>query len=200
MCVIITTPSLRHRPSLENLELCAEANSHGSGVAWLTGKRVEYAKGLPVAEIHRLLKNVAGPAIVHFRIASVGGVNPQLCHPFPITHRADLHRSGRARAVLFHNGTWSEYRAASEHFGIRFGKHEPVSDTRVAAALVARFGFAWLKRWEYCRWARLSAGGVERLGSWTRIGACHYSNTFWRRPSFGGWSAAQDADWWKKIE
>lgn len=200
MCVIITTPGLRHRPTLEQLELCEETNPHGSGVAWLTGKRVEYIKGLRAGEIHSLLNKVVSPAIVHFRIASVGGVNAQLCHPFPITHRAELRRNGRARAVLFHNGTWSEWSAAADHFGIAFPKREAVSDTRVAAALVARFGFDWMKRWEYCRWAVLSAAGIQRLGQWTRIGRCYYSNTYWRRTNPNGWSAKDEADWWKEIE
>lgn len=197
MCVIVTTPGRVHRPTLRQLELCEAENPHGSGVAWLTGKRVEYIKGLRACEIHKLLTGIDGPAIVHFRIASVGGVRADLCHPFPVTHRADLRRSGRARSVLFHNGTWSEWRQAVEHFGLRFGR-EAVSDTRVAASLVSRFGFDWLKRWDYCRWAMLSKNGIQRIGSWTKLGCCHYSNTHWRRNEPPRqWRASDNADWWK---
>ena len=103
MCVIITSPDRSHRPTLAQLTLCEATNSHGSGLAWLSGKHAQYEKGLSVAEIHDFLRRLNGPAIVHFRIASVGGVNPDLCHPFPVTHRAPLRASGIARAVLFHN-------------------------------------------------------------------------------------------------
>lgn len=181
MCVIITTPGASRRPLQRHLELGEKANPHGSGLAWLVGRHVEYVKNLSAAEIHKRLGRIAGPAIVHFRISTVGGVTPALCHPFPVTHRAELRRHGRARAVLFHNGTWSEHRRVADHLGIAFPKREPVSDTRIAAAVVARFGFDWLSRAhaEYCRWAILDRDGIRRLGSWTDIDGCHYSNTHW---------------------
>lgn len=190
MCVIITTPNRGFRPSLRQLELCELANGHGSGLAWLDGDTVEYRKSLDASEISRRLAEIHGPAIVHFRIASVGGVTPELCHPFPVTHRAELRSRGRARSVLFHNGTWSEHRAAAAHFGLAFPKREPVSDTRVAASLVARFGFDWLQRADHCRWALLSRDGIRRIGHWQKLGGCHYSNTYWM-PS----KSAASYDW-----
>ena len=48
--------------------------------------------------------------VIHFRIASVGEVTPKLCHPFPVTACATTRFSGHARAVLFHNGTWGDWR------------------------------------------------------------------------------------------
>jgi hypothetical protein len=186
MCVAITTPNRAFRPTLEQLAQCEHANRHGSGLAWLNGKRVEYCKNLPIAEIHRLLADIAGPAIVHFRIASVGGVDPQLCHPFPITHRAELRQQGTARSVLFHNGTWAEHRSAAAHYGLTFPKREPLSDTRIAASLIARFGFDWLKRADYCRWALLDRKGIRRIGHWHEVDGCHYSNLGWQPHTFGG--------------
>lgn len=186
MCVIVTTPDAAHRPTFTQLAQCERTNPHGSGLAWLRGRTVEYVKGLTAAEIHARLADIAGPAIVHFRIASVGGVRADLCHPFPITHRAELRRHGRARAVLFHNGTWSEHRRAAEHFEIRFPKREGVSDTRIAAVVAARLGSTWLQRFNYCRWAILDRDGIRRIGNWSRIDGCHYSNTLWLPTKFGG--------------
>ncbi len=180
MCVIITSPGRDLRPTRRQLQLCEKANAHGSGIAFLEGKRVRYEKNLTVQQIHQQLASVEGPAIVHFRIASVGGVNAHLCHPFPITHNAELHQHGRARSVLFHNGTWSEWSRFRDHFSLRFPKREPVSDTRVAATMVARFGFEWLQRFDYCRWTTLNAEGVQRIGNWHDIDGCHYSNTHWQ--------------------
>lgn len=200
MCVIITTTERRARPSLQDLERCATTNPHGSGLAWLDGGRVHYLKGLGPDDIHRRLRATSGPAIVHFRIASVGAVCDELRHPFPITHRTELKASGRAKSVLFHNGTWTEWTQAVKKYGIEFPKGEPVSDTRAAAALVARFGFEWLENWKYCRWAQLDAGGIHRIGSWSRRSrSCYYSNLYWlpadeQRP----WSASEGADWWKE--
>jgi len=194
MCVIITSPGRDVRPSRRQLQLCEQANAHGSGIAWVDGRKVRYEKNLTVAQIHHQLRRIEGPAIVHFRIASVGGVNAHLCHPFPITHEAELRQHGSARSVLFHNGTWSEWARFRAHFDIRFHRREPVSDTRVAATLVARFGFKWLERFSYCRWAQLSAGGIQRVGSWKQVDGCHYSNTYWL-PDEGGrdfWDASGD--------
>jgi predicted glutamine amidotransferase len=188
MCVIVTTTSLQSRPTLRDLALCEKQNPHGSGLAWLDGQYVHYEKELTIKQINRQLSRVDGPAIVHFRIASVGGIKPELCHPFPVTHRADLRQRGRARAVLFHNGTWREHKAASERFSLSYGR-EPVSDTRVAASLVARFGFDWLGKADYCRWAMLDGHGIHRIGQWSRLRGCHYSNLFWtdEPPDDGGW-------------
>lgn len=179
MCVVITSPGREERPSLRQLELCERANPHGSGIAWVKGRFAMYQKGLSVREIHRHLMKTEGPAVIHFRIASVGRVCPELCHPFPVTHRAELQPVGRARSVLFQNGTWPEYAKWRDQLGISYGKREPVSDTRVAASLVARFGFDWLKRAEFCRWVLLDADGIQRIGKWSKVEGCHYSNLHW---------------------
>lgn len=193
MCVIITTPERHQRPSLSQLQLCEQTNRHGSGLAWIEGTKVRYEKQLTVTEIHASLKKISGPAIVHFRIASVGRVTPELCHPFPVRHAAELDLAGHARSVLFHNGTWSEWSRYRDHFGISFPRKEPVSDTRVAAALVARFGFEWLDRAAYCRWALLSKReGIQRIGQWVKVGHCHFSNDYWRPHTEPDWLSGFD--------
>lgn len=181
MCVVITTPGREERPTLRQLELCEQVNPHGSGLAWLQGRFAHYAKGLSAQEIHARLQELDGPAVVHFRIASIGRVCPELRHPFPVTHRAELKPSGRARAVLFQNGTWHDFSLWRDHLGISYGRKEPVSDTRVAASLVARFGFDFLKRADFCRWVLLDAEGIHRIGQWSKLGGCHYSNLYWLR-------------------
>lgn len=177
MCVIITTPGRDQRPTQRQLELCEHANPHGSGLAWLDGRRVRYAKSLTVPQIHRQLARLEGPAVVHFRIASVGVVCPELLHPFPVTHRSELHPRGTARAVLFQNGTWSGWQSYRALAG--FPRRQRVSDARVAASMVARFGFDWLRRLDYCRWTLLDRDGIRRIGQWSKVGGCHYSNLHW---------------------
>jgi len=192
MCVIITTQGRKERPSLRQLELCEQANRHGSGLAWLERGRVCYVKGLRVAAIHQALQKIEGPAIVHFRIASIGRVCPELCHPFPVTMKAELKQKGTARAVLFQNGTWPGYSDYMKRLQVSFGTRQPVSDTRAAASFVSRFGFQWLEKADFCRWAMLDAKGIHRIGRWFKIGGCHYSNTHWL-------DSSDDADFWGAI-
>lgn len=192
MCVIITTPGRKERPSLRQLELCERANRHGSGLAWLNKGMVWYAKELTVSQIDQLLQEIEGPAIVHFRIASIGRVCPELCHPFPVTQKAELQQVGKARAVLFQNGTWPGYSNYMRRLSLSFGRKEPVSDTRAAASFVSRFGFDWLKKADFCRWAMLDAKGIHRIGKWSKIGQCHYSNLYW----LGG----EESDFWEVLK
>jgi len=89
--------------------------------------------------------------VIHFRIASVGGVCQQLRHPFPITLKAGLEPRGRAKAVLFQNGTWVGWRDAVD-FAVREGRRQPVGEMSVTGGEFipqnGRFGngsgFLWL--------------------------------------------------------
>src|SRR5438067_9361417 len=87
MCVILVCPP-KLRPSDEILRACHESNPHGAGVAWREHNRVYWRKNLKVGQVARLIREVNGEVVIHFRWASVGGVNPQLCHPFPVSRTA----------------------------------------------------------------------------------------------------------------
>ena len=106
MCVILIDPP-KVRPSIQVLEACAYANPHGAGIAWREDGWVRYEKTDSVAKIHALARAARGEIVIHFRVASVGGIHPELRHPFPVTSRAGLCDSGSAKAVLFQNGTWA---------------------------------------------------------------------------------------------
>ena len=111
MCVILICPQ-NVRPKSEVLYACHEANPHGAGVAWREGGRVRWQKNLNTGELVTLLKKLEGEVVIHFRWASVGGVDARLCHPFPVTPKASTSLSGMAETMLFHNGTWSGYEEA----------------------------------------------------------------------------------------
>jgi len=132
MCVILICPQ-NVRPKSEVLYACHDANPHGAGVAWREGGRVRWQKNLSTGELVTLLKMLEGEVVIHFRWASVGGVDARLCHPFPVTPKASTSLSGMAETVLFHNGTWSGYEDALK----RLAQHRkeplpvgPMSDTR----------------------------------------------------------------------
>jgi predicted glutamine amidotransferase len=49
------------------------------------------------------------PFLLHFRIATAGGVSKELTHPFPIEPTASLALEGECESVLMHNGHFSEW-------------------------------------------------------------------------------------------
>src|SRR5262249_21622220 len=147
MCVVLVCPE-NVRPSKDVLAWCERENPHGGGVAWRRGGCVEWTKTNEIVEIERVCEKAVGELVIHFRIASVGGVCDELRHPFPITPKARLADQGRTAAVLFQNGTWGGYREALE-FAKSEGHTVPdgkMSDTRAAAFLCAIYGHNFLKK------------------------------------------------------
>ena len=142
MCVVLICPP-KQRPDLTILRACHAANPHGAGVAWRDKRRIHWRKALTPGEVNHLIQKVPGEVIIHFRWASVGGVEPLLCHPFPVTAEAALGYEGVCKSVLFHNGTWGNWESAQEIIGELDG---PMSDSRAVAALVHHKGTKPLKR------------------------------------------------------
>ena len=145
MCVILVC-SENIRPDSATIDACHRANPHGAGVAWRDDGVVRWSKGLEPDEVESLIAGLTGEIVIHFRIASVGEVTPQLCHPFPVTARATTRLSGHARAVLFHNGTWSDWRENLRRMPRHHQSDGLLSDTRVAASLVDLCGVDVLDR------------------------------------------------------
>ena len=178
MCVILVCPA-KIRPDRETLDACHKANPHGAGVAWRDGDRVRWSKGLDPDELEPLIAGLSGEIVVHFRWASVGEVTPKLCHPFPITASATTRLSGHARAVLFHNGTWTDWREMLRRMpGGRVAGL--LSDTRVAASLVDLCGIDALERLPG-RWVFFERDFTELLGDWQRWRGMKVSNLGFER-------------------
>ena len=118
-----------------------------TGRGWLGGRtdKVRWMKNLDVDDVEALLAELDGEVVIHFRWASVGGVDADLCHPFPVTRWAKTDLFGEADTVLFHNGTWSAYDEALRRLRQEHGKRlprGPMSDTRAAALCVHAHGTA----------------------------------------------------------
>ena len=138
MCVILVCPQ-DIRPSGQILNACQKANPHGAGVGWRQRGRVHWMKNLSADEVGELLPQLTGEIVIHFRWASVGGVNPRLCHPFPVDGGAETKLSGTTKTLLFHNGTWKSHASALEYLEREQERKivGPISDSRVLALLVA---------------------------------------------------------------
>ena len=138
MCVILVCPP-DIRPDRRTLEACQKANPHGAGVGWRQDGKVHWMKNLGADAVGGLLPQIEGEIVIHFRWASVGGVNPRLCHPFPVDNGAETKLCGTAKSLLFHNGTWGGHKDALAYLERQRGRRVlgPVSDSRVIALLVA---------------------------------------------------------------
>ena len=178
MCVILVCPP-KVRPSPEVLFACDAANPHGAGMAWRSKGRVHWLKNASVSDLLRELPKIRGEVVIHFRWASVGGVDARLCHPFPVTPMANVSLSGNAEAVLFQNGTWHGYRDALTRLEDVREKPlptEPMSDTRAAALVVHTTGHDVLAKLPG-RWVWMSSAETKLYGAWEDWNGMRLSNT-----------------------
>ena len=115
MCVAIYKPANVKTPSLDTLKRCWDANPDGAGFALRTGGdeyAIEIHKGYmtwkqfkAAFEKYRLA-DFAGNLLLHFRIATHGGISPGNTHPFSLTGDVKLlkHTNVRTNYALIHNG------------------------------------------------------------------------------------------------
>ena len=174
MCVILVCPD-NVRPNAQTLKNCERANPHGAGVAWREDGEVWWMKGLSADELSELIDRISGEIVIHFRWASVGGVTPKLCHPFPVTACATTKLTGRARTVLFHNGTWGGWRDALKRMPANRISDSILSDTRVAASLVDYLGTSVLDRLPG-RYVFFDREFTELYGDWSDYHGMKASN------------------------
>jgi hypothetical protein len=131
-------------PTKKLLEEAAEHNSHGTGLMWFTEEGIRWEKGIqdPDEAIKFFLEN-RGTRAIHFRSASVGGVRPELTHPFPIDQEVSLDLSGLAERALMHNGTWGGWKDLLILGSVKAGvkpPRGPWSDSRAMAFLTHLLG------------------------------------------------------------
>lgn len=182
MCIAIVVPGIAAFPALEDLRDMEHVNQDGAGIAWIDRKWVRYLKGLTADEVYKFGSKLTGPRLVHFRMATAGGTEPGLCHPFPIAATAPLDLRGKAKAVMMHNGHWGDFELAAEL--CQPLPPGPWSDTRLMARLLASKGHKWARylvnRAHAGKIAVMrSEGNVSLFGHWSLYQGCHYSNLFW---------------------
>ncbi len=167
MCVILVCPP-QVRPDPEVLQACHLANPHGAGVGWRQDGAVHWRKNLGAEEVAELIAGLEGEIVLHFRWASVGGVDPHLCHPFPVDRTASTKLEGRAARVLFHNGTWAGHKSALEFIEKKQGRTiaRPISDTRVIALLIDHLKDHSTLRHIGGRFVLYSAKRTKLYGEW----------------------------------
>ena len=90
MCIICVSEKGVRQPNLNELSQMFQRNPDGAGYMVARDGRVEIHKGF--MSFSNFLANVQAEnftdddvVIYHFRISTQGGVNPSMCHPFPLT-------------------------------------------------------------------------------------------------------------------
>lgn len=109
MCVIIIKKKGIPMPSKESLERCWKVNPDGAGFSIKhPHQEVHYQKGFSNFEsFYNAVKkfNMDDEVVMHFRIATQGGVNPPMTHPFKLSEKkSDMFDLKGRGPVLFHNG------------------------------------------------------------------------------------------------
>lgn len=95
MCVIAISPKGIKQPSVSDLRSMWDTNPHGAGYMTIRNNRVEIHKGfMHWQDFTRSVKTEAftdaDPVIYHFRIATQGGICPEMTHPFPLTDKLEM--------------------------------------------------------------------------------------------------------------
>ena len=144
-----------NRPSVDMINKAWDRNDDGAGIAWRepaqkgAGVEVVWKKGLSLVEVTQLCADLPLPYVVHFRVASCGGVRPSLTHPFPVHNLTSPALEGRTKGyVLFHNGDWKGWAEAAREAVIRTKTPIPVgrwSDSRAMAWLCSIYGLGFME-------------------------------------------------------
>jgi hypothetical protein len=144
MCVIMLASNTR--PTEDMVKRGWDSNKDGAGIAWREKNQVVWEKGImEIDRVKELCASVPLPYVVHFRVASIGGVKPSLTHPFTVGPDVDLALKGRTEgAVLFHNGHWGDWHSkaldAAIHSNSRVPEGSDWSDSRAMAWLIHIYG------------------------------------------------------------
>jgi len=192
MCVIILCEKESAFPSLATLESAEKLNPHGGGIAWLENGKVRYKKGINAKEIFAITEKIQLPAIIHFRIASIGSVVTELCHPFQINDEASTDIEGTCDGVLFHNGTWSEWNEFMMKAVISSNSPMPIgqwSDSRAMAWLANKYGSKFLQLIDTSnKIAVLTPSGIEKFGRYVEVEKNLCSNDYFEDRDYGTFS------------
>ena len=199
MCVIISIPNKANVPTKEVLEQCETRNKDGGGIAWIKNNQVHWHKGVNLEAMLACLPEIPNesPIVMHFRIATAGGVSPELCHPFPVTEDAPVALAGHGASVLFHNGVWYRWEERMLDSVISGNRQMPPggwSDSRAMAYLAAHHGQDILSLINE-KVVVLDSDGPGYYGrGWEKRGEVWFSNTHWDLTNFSySWKHEMDA-------
>ena len=183
MCVAIYKPENVKLPALEVLKQCWDANPDGAGFALLTGGEkyaIEIHKGYMtwksfITAYEKYLADFTGELLLHFRIATHGGISPGLTHPFSLTKDVKLlkHTNVLTNYALIHNGMLPiESQEGSDT--MEFCKRLAPFYQNIPAAFNLIGGMAGNNKI-----AVMTRNKVHLFGEWECIDGVYFSNLLW---------------------
>lgn len=153
MCVI----ALKKRKvqiDIKTLDLMFEQNPDGAGFALIQDKKVTISKGyFNVDSLWTDIKHMQKERLVlHFRIATSGGINVPMCHPFIVDSNLKLATSiyeETEKPVLFHNGMISNFGSTKISdtcdFAINALAHIPTLEAQLQILKLANTKFIFIR-------------------------------------------------------
>ena len=184
MCIIVCKPSGKELPDKQTLRNCFSNNKDGAGFSYVKDNRIYLSKGYDrFKPFYRAVKNrikKKSAAILHFRIASIGEVSRQNCHPFLISEcKADINRIElcTSHPVFAHNGNLSIREKSGRSDTRQFARFlgDPVlrdnlfRDNNLMMLVKSSIGFS--------RMAFMNRKGkIKMLGEFDKEGDLYYSN------------------------
>lgn len=192
MCIIVHKPKGIELPSKKTLKTCWERNPDGAGYMFNLNDKVVIKKGFmkfktfykSLTHDYKIVDGDTKSFVLHFRISTQGGVNPQLTHPFPLSAEMnDL------RQLLFtsdigiaHNGiidltsvgslkqvTYSDTMTfITDYLSLIINDRDYHKDTKTLT-LIERLAGSKLAIMD-------GSGLVTRIGAFIEDEGCYYSN------------------------
>ena len=207
MCIAIIKPKGYAIPTKEMLKRCWDNNPNGGGFAFNNGESVEIHKGfMKFKEFYKFLINtskkhdlVNNDLVLHFRIATSGGVNPECTHPFPISHNLnDLKlKSCKCDKAFVHNGIISGYGGKdysdTMHYIINVisNIHDLANSEILLDSLACEHG---------SRFMVLFKDGFIKGGKWVEDNGIWYSNETYKAEKTTTYCSKWDAwDDWEEL-
>lgn len=202
MCIIAVSP-IGEKVSKAVFQTMWQTNDDGFGMFFRVRDGVGIVKG--IMDFEEAWEHYANlpdgvPHVLHFRLATHGGVRPELTHPFIVHEDSPIYMRGVIEApVLAHNGVWSNYslRAPIQKL------NGPVSDSR---ALAAYIGSLLQEKRSLRDVIELLSGEIAiagrvvvvdphewnlyLVGDWIRDGNLLFSNSSYKSTSYWGASCA----------
>ena len=196
MCIILTCAPFR-RPDEQTLKTCWDNNPDGAGFMFSRDGKVYGNKGfMTYDKLKSALKSVpdSSPLVIHFRIATSGGIATRTCHPYPVTCSMRLLHASKwvSDCGLAHNGvidgmfTDDAAGISDTIFYTKTIVYTVKQTTHVHGETLATNNRATDMLRDTCGGSRLAildgSGVIKRIGKWYEVatGICASNDTFAR--------------------
>lgn len=141
MCLAIFLPPGNYITK-DEVFTAASSNPDGFGFCYAANGNLESFKSLYIKEMYEeyvfsATRNLSSPFMMHFRLATHGGINKENCHPF-------LFDNGESKFAIVHNGifplTVEDGKTDSEAFGSFLEKiRGPFWDDNIINPIINKF-------------------------------------------------------------